>query len=214
MGVLRRLAGNARRALGRNFEFKGGLMLGLPAQRHPSPNGLMHSPGFTEITAVTDDAALSAPFVDGRRAQGHVLYAIIEEGQVRAYGWVSGAGLEVHVLHAMTFTVPPRCIYIWDCLTSPAERNRGRFQALLRGILVVAPEAGTAYVAVDLGNTASRRALEKVGFRPLFRYYGLKLLGRPVLALAHTRGRISRAQRAFDQLGADAAGQGASEGGQ
>ncbi len=162
-------------------------------------------PGFTEIVA-PEQAALSPSLVARRRGNDHRLYAIADKGRVCAYGWVSGPGQEVRVLHALTFTVPPRCIYIWDCLTLPEERNRGRYKALLRGMLSTVPEAGTAYVAVDLGNTASRRALERVGFRPLFKYFGMKLFGSPVFALAYDDGRILRAQSAFDHIGTKAAG--------
>jgi len=213
LGTLRRLAGTARRAWGWIFEVKGGLMLAVAARQAPAVEQAMPVPGFTEITTHGDDAVLSAAPVARRRDQGHVLYAIVEEGNVRAYGWVSGAGLEVQVLHAMTFTVPPRCLYIWDCLTVPGERNRGRYKALLRGMLATLPQTGTAYVAVDLGNAPSRRALERVGFRPLFRYYGMKLFGRPVLGLAYHSGRIEPAQRAFDKLEADIGGTAAGHGG-
>lgn len=188
-------------------------MLGLAASDGRSLGGTTQVPGFTEITTHGDDPALSAVPVARRRLQGHMLYAVVEEGSVRAYGWVSGAGLEIQVLHTMTFTVPPHCIYIWDCLTVPGERNRGLYKALLRGMLGTLSEGGMAYVAVDLGNSPSRRALDRVGFRPLFTYYGLKLFGRSVLGLAYHGGRIVPAQRAFDSLGADIARAAAEHGG-
>ena len=135
-----------------------------------------------------------------RRQAGHVLFGQEDDGRLAAYGWVSGAGCTVGILHDMTFKVPARSIYIWDCYTAPEARNRGRFQALLGGILDSYPDIDTAFVAVDVGNKPSRRALEKTGFRPLFRYCGLRLFRRPVMGIARLGGGIVRTQSAFDRL--------------
>lgn len=141
--------------------------------------------------------------VKHRRSEGHVIYGIIEGDALVVHGWVSTGGRVVGVLHEMVFRVPQGSIYIWDCFTQPNRRGRGLFQRLLRGIVEHHPRIHTAYVAVDANNAASIRALTKVGFQPLFRYYGLKLLERPVLALARKGRNLVPAQRCFDRIAED-----------
>lgn len=64
-------------------------------------------------------------------------------------------------------------------------------------------EGGSAHVAVDLDNTTSKKASERVGFRPLF-HYGVKLLACSILGLADENVRIVSSQRALDRRAVDA----------
>jgi GNAT superfamily N-acetyltransferase len=181
-------------------EFKGGIMLAMPV-RHSSPSR-MTSPehGVEPLTELPEVSPFDTGRLTERVRQGHVLYGMVEHESLVVSGWVSAAGSRIPILHDMTFQVPARCIYIWDCYTLPAERGRGRFQALLYGILDECRAIDTAFVAVDSRNAPSIRALQKVGFQPLFRYYGLKLFNRPVLGLARTPAGFRSAQKAFDHI--------------
>lgn len=181
-------------------ELKGGMMLAMPVRHsHPSQTPSPRH-GVEPLTELPKVAPLDAGRLVERVRQGHVLYGIVERESLVVSGWVSAAGSRITILHNMTFQVPTRCIYIWDCHTLPAERGRGRFQALLYGILDQCQAVDTAFVAVDSRNAPSIRALQKVGFQPLFRYYGLKLFNRPVLGLARTPGGFRSAQEAFDHV--------------
>jgi GNAT superfamily N-acetyltransferase len=170
-----------------------------PTSRMPNPHNCIEP--LPELPAVSH---FDTGRLNERVRQGHVLYGMVEHESLVASGWVSSAGSRIPILHDMTFQVPARSIYIWDCYTLPSERGRGHFQTLLHGILQHCQAVDTAFVAVDARNAPSIRALQKVGFQPLFRYYGLKLFHRPILGLARTPEGFRSAQKAFDQIASSA----------
>ena len=203
MKLLRRLLRPVKVRVLRIVEFRRGIMLGRAVPRHREGSG--EAPyRVSRIESLPADFPLEEAKVLQRWSEGHSLYGIIIGDALITYSWVSDAGAAVGVLHSMVLKVPERSIYIWDCFTRPELRGRGLFQELLRGIVERHPGIDIAYSAVDVNNAPSIRAMTKAGFRPLFRYYGVKLFNRPVLAVARTSRGIGPAQRSFDQITAEA----------
>ena len=180
-------------------------MLGKPIPNRVDPTRTYPARHVRILKTVRNEDLLEKSTVLQRMEQGHVLYGLEDEGIIVTYGWVSGGGCKVGILHDISLIVPQEAIYIWDCLTVPSQRNRGRFQALLQGIIERHDRIHTAYIAVDTRNDASIRALFKTGFQPLFRYYGVRLLQKPALGISIKQWRVARAQRTFDSLGGDGA---------
>lgn len=203
MPPLRALLSLGKRTLQNVIEIKGGIMLSMSIPNGADPSRGHRGHHVRILTTVRDGDPLERTTVLQRQDRGHVLYGLEDEGILVTYGWVASAGCKVGILHDMFLTVPRETIYIWDCLTVPGQRNRGRFHALLQGIIDRCEGIHTAYAAVDTRNDASIKALFKAGFRPLFRYYGIRLLRRPVLGISIKHWRVARAQRTFDALSGD-----------
>ncbi|HVL69615.1 MAG TPA: GNAT family N-acetyltransferase [Vicinamibacterales bacterium] len=112
-----------------------------------------------EYLAVTEDR---------RRAGGHHLYSLVEDGVLVHYGWVTypqerapdaALGLE--------FVPPPRSAALWDYFTHPKARGRGLYLRTLWQCLHDAVEvdgAAHAFIYVYADNVVSRRVIEKAGF--------------------------------------------------
>jgi ribosomal protein S18 acetylase RimI-like enzyme len=197
--LLRRLLRPVKVRVLRIVEFRRGIMLvtAVPPHRGGAREATCR---VSLIESLPADSPLEEAKVLQRWSEGHFLYGIVIDDALITQSWVSGAGAAVGVLHSMVLEVPNRSIYIWDGSTRPDQRSRGLHQQLLRGIVERHPGIDVAYAAVDVNNAPSIRALTKAGFRPLFRYYGLKLFNRPVLAVARTAKGLGPAQRSFDQI--------------
>lgn len=158
----------------------------------------------SRLSATTEyrtDLPFSEREFSRRNLGGHVLYELFVEDVPVCYGWVAQKGSQVGILHDIEMRVPDHALYIWDCATPPAHRGRGYFQTLLRGLVTDPSSAATlALVAVDSNNEASRKALDKAGFRPLFTYLSVRILGRGLMSLALKDGKLTRAQPVFDQI--------------
>ena len=198
MKLLRRLLRPVKVRVLRIVEFRRGIML-VTAVPKRCAGALEATCRVIRVESLPGDSPLEKEKVLQRWSEGHCLYGIMMDDALLAYGWVSGAAAAVGVLHAMVLHVPERSVYIWDCFTRPELRGRGLFQELLRGIVERHPGIDIAYSAVDVNNAPSIRAMTKAGFRPLFRYYGLKLFNRPVLGVALTSRGLGPAQHSFDQ---------------
>lgn len=101
--------------------------------------------------------------VESRTRQGHRLYALIAQGAPVCYGWVSNrSSFEIGELTG-TCDLGKSTLWIWDCVTPPAHRNRGYYTAFLTALLVeVGSQSPVIYC--DSKNIPSRRAIEKSGF--------------------------------------------------
>jgi GNAT superfamily N-acetyltransferase len=201
--TLRRWLRPVRALALRVIEFRRGIMLGMivPREREAASEAGLH---VEQVDCLPADSPVGIEKLVRRQRDGHVLYGIVANDALLTFSWVSSTGATVEVLHAMVLRVPERSIYIWDGFTRPDQRSRGLHQHLLRRIVLQHPDIDTAYVAVDVHNAPSIRALTKAGFQPLFRYYGLKLFNRPVLALARTPRGLAPAQRSFDRIAEEA----------
>lgn len=199
--MVRELLRRARRFLGQAMDLKGGIMLAMPIREACTAGHWDSRLTVQRLTEFHAGLPVQETELLSRLQQGHKLHVLEDAGRILSHGWVSGAGCTVLVLHDMRFTVPASSIYVWDCHTAPEERNRGHFQRLLAGILDSYPNTEVAYVAVDVRNAASRRALQRTGFRPVFQYFGLRLFRHPVIGLARVGRRLFRGQVAFDRIG-------------
>jgi len=135
-----------------------------------------------------------------RLQQGHVMYYLEDQGELCSYCWVSQAGSRNDVFFGRLFNVPEAAIYIWDCATFPAYRNRGYYKTVLKGIQSSAPGITSAYVAVDQLQHVSRRALEWAGFRICFRYWGVRFLRRHAVCIALCGRRLLTLKQALASL--------------
>lgn len=155
---------------------------------------------FRELLSDPVPLAIGTSKFQHRREQGARCYGLYYQGNLMSSGWVSGPGSVITVLHEMTLAVPQDAVYIWDCRTVPEARGCGHFQRLLRQISRAQAPDTRVLVAVDWRNRASRAALEKAGFRALFSYWELRLVGRSAAGVAVKSWRLMNAQKAFDNV--------------
>lgn len=192
-----------KRWLNRFFEVKAGIMLAQPTTLSRACND--NIPTEKGVLIRTSQYRKTMPWrelaFDQRRLEGHTLYELWVGEQPVCYGWVAEPGTRVGILHDLHLRVPNDGFYIWDCATSPSARGKGYFCLLLRALVEgTYPDARQALVAVDTGNSASRRALQKAGFQPLFRYISARMMGRSLFSLAIRKGRPAPAQAEFDGI--------------
>lgn len=194
---LRTLLRPIKNRASKTAEFKGGLFLrgtGVPESQDDQEGELR------ELLSDPAGLAIGARQFQRRREQGARCYGLHYQGRILASGWVSGPGCRVTILHDMTLVVPQDAVYIWDCQTVAEVRQRGHFQRLLRQISRAQAPTTRILVAVDWRNHASRAALKKTGFQPLFSYWGLRLFGHSVAGVAVKSYQFMNAQKALDRL--------------
>lgn len=190
--------------MGRLLEVKAGVMLAQPVLPEASgtTNHGLTEPVLRHAVDYRADLAFSKSEFVRRTRQGNRLYELLSGEKWLSYGWVAEAGTRIGVLHNLQLTVPDRGFYIWDCATDPAVRGQGHFRTLLKGIVNAHyPDSTMALVAVDTGNTASRKALANAGFKPVFTYFSVRILGFVPFSFAFREGKITAAQPLFDELG-------------
>ncbi|MDO3722398.1 GNAT family N-acetyltransferase [Marinobacter sp. chi1] len=199
LSTLRRWLGTGKRWFNRRVEFKIGIMMQQPVVRDSSrSDDRCH---FVRTQTHRAGLPFSLKEFEKRSQQGNFLYELFVDGNPVSYGWVAGPGAQVGILHELNMRVPEHALYIWDCATPEEHRGKGYFQTLLRSMMQSqGVETNVALVAVDSNNTASKAALKKVGFQPLFTYWSFRVFGRVVLSLALKDGRLTWAQPQFDQL--------------
>ena len=135
-----------------------------------------------------------------RMANGHRLFGVSSNNQIISFGWVAPPGCTVFLLFDNEFTVPVNFVYIWDCFTSPEQRNHGYFKLLLEQIPRKVSGINTALVAVDVSNTPSRAALKSAGYEKWFSYMSVRLFGKTCISLAYHRGSLSKLRTILDDL--------------
>lgn len=181
----------------RLFVVKVGVLLYQPVRPRP-PDG---EGALLRVAQPSSRIGIKPSDYQRRVASGSALYEWQVANDIVTYGWVAGSHAVTKVLHDLTLRVPPEMFYIWDCETLPEHRGRRYFQAFLEALVSGAvPEKKFGLVAVDVHNAASRKALTRAGFRPLFTYCSVRVAGRTVLSLSWARYFIGGAQRQFDKL--------------
>lgn len=175
-------------------------MLAMPISTPEVPDGHTGFCSIDHIGQIKETWKLQRDVVAERLIQGHVLYGIVEHDDLCGYCWVSRAGNSSNVFFGRRFNVPEAAIYIWDCATLPRYRNRGHYKTVLKDIQSSEPDITSAYVAVDQFNHISRRALESVGFRLCFRYWGIRFLQQNAVCIALWNRRLLTLQRALARL--------------
>jgi GNAT superfamily N-acetyltransferase len=127
--------------------------------------------------AMGDEAGL----VGLRFARGCRCFAVIGEGAIAGYGWLSTGPewigelqLEIRPGHAEA--------YIWNCVTLAEHRRRGVFRSLVAGIADAARGLGARRVWIGSVAIPAEKALAPSGFRPAARFHVVRFLG--VFAMA------------------------------
>ncbi len=102
-----------------------------------------------------------------REARGaRASLALLDEGGVVGYGWVSYDAVRIYELGVYVPLLKGHA-YIWDCATLPQYRGRGIFAGLLRFMMERLRLEGRRQVwgGVAPGNLPSQRAFARAGFR-------------------------------------------------
>lgn len=108
-------------------------------------------------------------------------YAIVIQGQIAAFAWVTSSPCMVSEIHYI-LALGGDHIYIYDCYVLHDFRSQGLYQALLRKILADyknqcghAEHRLTACIAAESANTASIRGIKGAGFKEFTRARYLSL---------------------------------------
>jgi len=107
--------------------------------------------------------------VGPRHARGCRSFAAIDGGRLVSYGWLSTGpewigelGLEI---------VPSAGeAYVWNCVTLAPHRRRGRYRALLEGIVSRARAEGLARLWIGSIEDPAEKADADVGFNPVLHF--------------------------------------------
>ena len=115
------------------------------------------------VLASTMDISASAwlqRFETGRRC-----YSAWVAGKLAAYGWVSFEDEYIGELNLRVRLLPGE-VYIWDCVTLPAFRQKRLYSALLTYILGDLRTEGfcRAWIGADMENIPSQRGMARAGF--------------------------------------------------
>jgi RimJ/RimL family protein N-acetyltransferase len=121
-----------------------------------------HDPSVTSMTP--DEVA-------ERMAGGGELWLTVEDGRVAFACWTFHGRGPVHGARDEEGRFPTGVLYMEDSIASPDFRGRGIGPATWSALADAAAAGGDRCIVtkVDVTNTSSRRAVEKVGFRDVAR---------------------------------------------
>ncbi|HYU51608.1 MAG TPA: GNAT family N-acetyltransferase [Gemmatimonadaceae bacterium] len=110
-----------------------------------------------------------ADLVAPRFARGCRCFAVIVDGGVAGYGWLS-VGPEW--IGELQLEIRPRAGegYIWNCTTVREHRRRGIFRALLVGISEIAFREGIRRLWIGSVAIPAERAVEPAGFQAALQF--------------------------------------------
>ncbi len=100
--------------------------------------------------------------------KGRKLHTILVDGRLAGWGWsYRPQGPELIDVTQTKLEFAPNSVSLYDFYTIPEFRGRRLYQALLTEIMRTrfAEGAERAYIMVQDTNVASRKAIERVGFR-------------------------------------------------
>lgn len=197
---LRKLVRYLLNAVEKIVQIRGGVMLAISLSNPEAHKENAELFRIENIGEIKETWNIQQGNVAQRLSQGHALHGVIICGDLCSYCWVSRAGSKNDVFFGRCFNVPESAVYIWDCATFPKYRNRGYYKSVLKDILASEPYITSAFVAVDQFNHISRRALESVGFRVCFRYWGIRFLQRYAFCVALWGRRLLTLNRALTRL--------------
>lgn len=106
-----------------------------------------------------------AELVRLRFARGCRCFAVLLDGGVAGYGWLSTGPEWIGELQV---EVRPRKAeaYIWNCVTLPEHRRKGVFRSVVAGIAEAARRTGVTRAWIGSVDIPAAKALEPLGFRP------------------------------------------------
>lgn len=103
-----------------------------------------------------------------RYAKGAVLYTIVIDDVLAHYGWLIKGGQSHHFTEVdMIFVSPPDSIHLYDFYTEPQFRRQGLYLKNIKKMMhdgIENHEAKIVYIGASHTNSASRAAIEKMGF--------------------------------------------------
>jgi len=117
-----------------------------------------------------------ASLVRPRLARGCRCFAVVIDGAIAGYGWLSSASEWIGELQLNIF---PRAGegYIWNCATIAEHRRKGIFRAILGGITGVARSEGYRRLWIGSVDIPAEKAVRPSGFRPALTFRTASLLG-------------------------------------
>ena len=117
-----------------------------------------------------------ADLVAARFARGCRCFAVISDGTIAGYGWLSTGPEWVGELQ---LEIRPGAGegYIWNCATVHEHRRRGIFRALLVGISEIAFREGIRRLWIGSVDIPAERAVEPSGFQAALHFATLSLAG-------------------------------------
>ena len=135
----------------------------------------------------------------GRRCRA---FALLEDGAVVAYGWMSTGPEWIGEL-AVEIRPAAGEAYIWNCVTLPEHRRRGLYRTLLEGILAMARADGLMRLWIGSVVGPAEKADVDAGFTAVLEYEVTTRLGlrwlriRPVARADPELARTTRSRLAL-----------------
>jgi GNAT superfamily N-acetyltransferase len=128
----------------------------------------IHSTDFVEVGARHAEALVVAMGDEGDRvasrfARGCRAFTVLEGQQIAGYGWLS-TGPEWVGEVADEISPAPGEAYVWNCVTLPDQRRRGRYRALLEGVIAQARRDGLSRLWIGSVEDPAEKANTDVGF--------------------------------------------------
>lgn len=137
-----------------------------------APDGLsVRRASRAEVEVLREIPATGVRRARGLLARGGVLWLAFHEGEPAFSCWTWGDHTPVRVARGGWLALPPHVACLEDSVTAERFRGRGIAPAAW-AVIAAAVRAGgarTLVTKVEADNTASRRAVEKTGFRPAAR---------------------------------------------
>ena len=112
---------------------------------------------------------VEAALVQPRFARGCRCFAVMLDGSLAGYGWLSTGPEWIGELQ-LEIRPRPGEGYVWNCATLPAHRRKGGFRSLLLGISAAARQGGLKRLWIGSVAIPAERAVGPSGFRPALQF--------------------------------------------
>jgi GNAT superfamily N-acetyltransferase len=114
--------------------------------------------------------------VGPRLARGCRSFAVLDAGALVSYGWLS-TGREW--IGELSLDISPAAgeAYIWNCVTLPVHRRKGRYRALLEGVVAAARNEGLARLWIGSTGDPAEKADSDVGFTQVLHFSEMRVGG-------------------------------------
>ncbi len=132
------------------------------------------------------ESSLVAP----RFARGCRCFAVLMDGSVAGYGWLSTQPEWVGELQ-LEIRPRPGEGYIWNCTTVHSHRRRGIFRSLLAGVCAIALGEGLRRLWIGSVAIPAEKAVGPAGFKPALHFSSFRFAGLHVLRMTAAEPAIS-----------------------
>ena len=135
-----------------------------------------------------------ADLVKPRFGRGCRCFAVVIDGGIAGYGWLS-TGPEW--IGELQLEIRPRAgeAYVWNCTTLEPHRRQGIFRSLLTGISTFARQDGLRRLWIGSVAIPAEKAVAPSGFRPALRFRSLTLVGFHLMSVSDADPALSRDAR-------------------